>query len=167
MISPDSTEARINPDEVLATSGGDWRNVKDQASAMRECVKMLHRYIEEGVSFNQETTLSGKSVFAAVRSAKKHGYSIKLFYIGVESADLAIKRVHQRVEKGGHGIDDATVRRRYSVSMEALKRIIPLCDVVEIFDNSIELTSVAKYKDGKWVEFDGRCQWLASCFNVS
>ena len=88
------------------------------------------------------------------------GYTIKLFYIGLESPELAIKRVHQRVKKGGHGIDDLTVRRRYSVSMNALKNIIPLCDVAELFDNSIELTSVAKYKNGEWLEFDYDCKWL-------
>lgn len=160
VVSQAPDEARINPDEILLKNGGDWKNTNDQIAAMQECVKKLHQYIKDGVSFNQETTLSGRSIFSTVQKARENGYLIKLFYIGLESADLAVQRVQQRVQKGGHGIDEATVRKRYSVSMTALRTIIPLCDVVEIFDNTSEFTSVAKYKNGEWIEFDFSCKWL-------
>ncbi len=160
VVSQAPDEARINPDEILLKNGGDWRNTNDQIAAMQECVRKLHQYIEDGVSFNQETTLSGRSIFSTVQKARENGYLIKLFYIGLENADLAVQRVQQRVQKGGHGIDEATVRKRYSVSMTALRTIIPLCDIVEIFDNTSEFTSVAKYKNGEWIEFDFSCKWL-------
>lgn len=51
-----SNENRINPDEILVSNGGDWRNIKDQARAGMEAVRRLDYYINNGLPFNQETT---------------------------------------------------------------------------------------------------------------
>lgn len=119
-----NTMPRINIDEILK-SFGDWRNASDLMKAGKIAVKRLSQYLEEGVTFNQETTLCGRSIFRSIRVAKERGYLIEMHYVGVESIEIAKQRIAERVEAGGHGIPDKDVERRYSESLENLKEILP------------------------------------------
>ena len=150
---------RVNSDEILKENGGDWRNSTDQAKAMKEAVGRINEYFNKGVSFNQETTLTGRTIINHIRRAREQGYYVKLCYVGLDSADLALERIAQRVAKGGHGIPEADVRRRYEQSLENLKEIIPICDEVNIYDNTHYFTCVAHYDAGK-ISFRKECEWL-------
>lgn len=81
---------RINTDEIVREFG-DWQNVSDVMKAGK---------IAE-ISFNQETTLCGKSIIRNIQRAKELGYTIELHYVGVDSVDIAKERVKKRVSKGG------------------------------------------------------------------
>ena len=72
----------------------------------REAVKLIKLYIDEKISFNQETTLSGRSIINNIKRAKQKGYTIILNYIGVDNSETAKSRVDLRVRKGGHEIHD-------------------------------------------------------------
>ena len=61
---------RVNTDEILREFG-DWRNVADVMTAGRIAVKKIAQYFDEGVTFNQETTLCGKSILNNIEKAKK------------------------------------------------------------------------------------------------
>lgn len=47
---------RVNTDEILREIG-DWRNMIDVMTAGKMAVKKIARYFDEGITFNQETTL--------------------------------------------------------------------------------------------------------------
>lgn len=151
---------RVNPDEILISNGGDWRNEKDQITAGREAVRRINYFIQQGISFNQETTLTGQSILRNIQKAKEQGFNIKLYYIGLNSPELAVERVKGRVAKGGHGIPEDTIRKRYETSLDMLTRVLPLCDRATIYDNSTKLDKIARYKDGKWELFNKKCQWF-------
>ena len=53
---------RVNSDEIVISNGGDWRNQSDQAKAMKMAVKLIKDCMNKSVSFNQETTLTGRSM---------------------------------------------------------------------------------------------------------
>ncbi len=162
-------EARINADEILKNRGGDWRNVNDQGAALREAILRVNAYIENGISFNQETTLAGRGIINTIRRVKDAGYCVALNYVGVESADIAVRRVNQRVKKGGHGIAEADIRRRYDRSLAALSHVIPYCDDIDIFDNSSDedmFRRVAVYTEGDWVYIDDHCEWLMKALGL-
>lgn len=129
---------RINPDEILREFGGDWRNFTDQAKSARLAVKMIETCISKEISFNQETTLAGSPVsqIKKIKRAKKNGFSIQLIYISLESSDIAIKRIAERVKRNGHGIPDDLVRKRYEKSLKNLHLVLPYCDAVDIYDNT-------------------------------
>lgn len=150
---------RVNSDEILKQMGGNWENNTDQANAMKEAVRRINEYLKKGISFNQETTLTGNSIINNIRKAKEQGYAVKVYYVGLESADLAVQRVGKRVSQGGHGIEEEDIRRRYKQSLENLKKIIPVCDIVEIYDNTKNFTSVATYKNGQQI-LKKDCEWL-------
>ncbi len=141
-------EFRINADEILAESNGDWRNAADRLSAGKKAVERLDSYIEEGISFNQETTLCGNSILNSITKAKRDGYMIEVHYIGLSSAELAKERVAIRVAAGGHGVDEADIDRRYKQSFVNLVKILPICNLVVLYDNTKELRRFAIYKDG-------------------
>ena len=126
---------RINTDEIVRTFG-DWENPKDQMTAGRMAIKMRNEYIQNGETFNQESTLTGKSILKTIDILKEQGYEINLYYVGVESAEIAKERVKNRVSKGGHDIPEETIEKRYHESLKNLKDIILKCDNVEVYDNS-------------------------------
>ncbi|MCI8670391.1 MAG: AAA family ATPase [Lachnospiraceae bacterium] len=134
----DAGMKRVNADEILMESGGDWRNVKDIMTASKEAIHRVNRYLTEGISFCQETTLSGRSIFNNIKKAKERGFSIMLLYVGVDSPELAIERVKARVRNGGHGVSEEDIRRRYYRSLDNLKAVLPYCDCIKIYDNSGE-----------------------------
>ena len=161
-IPHDNLGVRINSDEILVANGGDWRNTKDQAEAMKKTVRLIKDCIKKGISFNQETTLSGRSIINNILNAKKSGFKIKLHYVGLESSKLAIQRVADRVNKGGHGIPKEDIERRYNTSLSNLKEVIPLVDNLYIYDNSKyrDLQNVAQLDGSNIVSINHDCDWI-------
>jgi len=144
---------RINMDEIVR-GFGSWKNPKDVSKAGLLAVKKLKEYLEAGITFNQETTLCGRSIFRNIDIAKARGYEVILYYVGLDNVEIAKERVRQRVKAGGHGIPEADIERRYSESLENLKKMIPVCDSVLLFDNTESFVKVAKYEHGRCVEKD-------------
>ena len=81
---------RVNTDEIVREFGR-WDNPADSIKAGKIAVKKVKNNIEEGVSFNQETTLCGNSIISNILKAKEKGFIIELHYVGVESPEIAKK----------------------------------------------------------------------------
>lgn len=107
---------RLNTDEIVKERGWDWRDATAQLRAGRELLRRQKECLEKGVSFNQETTLSGVSILKAIQTAKAQGYLIRMRYVGVSSAEIAKERVSKRIAMGGHGVSGETIDRRYNAS---------------------------------------------------
>lgn len=58
----------------------------------------------------------------------------------------------ERVRNGGHGIPEQDIDRRYVESLKNLQEILPLCDRVELYDNTNEFRQVAIFRNGSCVE---------------
>lgn len=144
---------RVNIDEI-ALSMGSWRDTLVQIKASREAIKRINVYIEAGVSFHQETTLPGATLLRCIKDAKNAGFLVRLYFVGVDSCDTAIERVHQRVAQGGHGIDDSVIRRRYQSMPERLTELLPLCDAVIFYDNTLRFRQIGIMRRGKIVDLD-------------
>ena len=140
---------RLNSDEILHSLGLDWKDTSAQILAGKKLLQLQKECLSNGVSFNQETTLSGQSIFNAITKAKELGYAIHLRYVGVANPEIAKERVAQRIARGGHGVSDGTLERRFSTSKENFIKIYPLCDSIIIYDNTEQMTCVASIKAGK------------------
>ncbi len=67
------------------------------------------------------------------------GYRVELVYLRVPSADFSVARVARRVARGGHGIPEEALRRRYLLSHEYLETVYkPIVDSWEVFASSDE-----------------------------
>jgi predicted ABC-type ATPase len=145
----------IDVDKLAAKEGGD--NLK----AARIAIARIHRFIDDGITFSQETTLSGHMVERTIREAKDHDYLIHLFYVGLSSAEESIRRIQNRVEKGGHDIPTEDVIRRYSERFPSLARILPYCDEVKFYDNENQFCNVAEFRNGELTyKSDYKPQWI-------
>lgn len=160
-------QKRVNSDEILKEKKGDWKNGIDQAEAMKEAVRRIKQYLDEGISFNQETTLAGNGIIQNMKKAKEKGFTVVMFYVGLASNDLAVERVASRVRKGGHGINEEDIRRRYEISLKNLKSAIGICDEVHIYDNTEDFRQVASFKDGSLVQYYEKCEWLEKVLAVN
>lgn len=139
---------RVNIDEIVRENG-DWRNMADVMRAGKIAVQKIQQYFEQGISFNQETTLCGNSIIRNIEKAKKLGYQIELHYVGVSSVEIAKERIAYRVAHGGHGIPDQDVERRYIESLEKLKKVIGLSDIAILYDNTEGFNRFAVYQNAK------------------
>ena len=114
-------------------------------------IRKINEFLAKNISFSQETTLSGYRPERTVRQAKGNGYTVRLFYVGLNSAEESVKRVQNRAVKGGHSIDATDVERRYGKRFDDLAKVIPYCDEVRFFDNENGFAEVGEYKNGELI----------------
>jgi len=108
--------AFLNADEIakeLEQQGYEQAMIK----AGRIFFKNLNEWLNEGKSFVVETTLSGTYINKVAERAIAKGYTVKVIYIFLESAELCVQRVEDRVKKGGHDVPIADIKRRYGRSL--------------------------------------------------
>lgn len=145
----------IDPDKIAA---------ENQCGAVEAGKIAIHRmedYLQKGITFTQESTLSGRRVLNTVKKAKEAGYVIRLFYVGLNTVDESLRRIRNRVEKGGHNIPSSDVQRRFDARFSTLLEFLPYCDEGLLFDNENGFQAVAQYKNGKiQVMEERRPQWL-------
>lgn len=144
---------RVSVDDIAA-SLGDWRDTLVQLKAARSAMTLLGDLIKEGISINQETTLPGEAIVRFAKQAREAGYLITLYFVGIENVEMAIERVKERVARGGHGIEEAVIRKRFSALSANLARLVPYCDVVYLYDNSTRFRQVAVMRGGVMVDID-------------
>lgn len=97
----------------------------------------IRNHARLGESFAFETTLSGRYYARLIPQWQLSGYSVKLFFLKLVSPELAIARVRQRVQNGGHNVPEPVIRRRFAgglVNFDALYK--PVVDEWALYDNS-------------------------------
>ncbi len=81
--------------------------------AGRIMLKRLDVLTAQRRDFAFETTLAGRGLVGRLKALRDSGWTSRLLYFWLESADVAVARVASRVQTGGHSIPEATIRRRY------------------------------------------------------
>ena len=105
--------------------------------AGRTVLERIAEFTEAGSDFAFETTLSGRSYVPLLRGVKKAGFRLHMFYLWIPSPDLALLRIRDRVESGGHDVPARIVRRRFGRTLGNLFTLYrPLLDTLHFFDNS-------------------------------
>lgn len=115
----------------------------------KAALKKINECIEKGISFTQETTLSGRKTEITAKEVKEKGYHVRLFYIGLDTAAESLARIANRVRRGGHNIPENDVERRFEGRWEAVAKILPYCDEAEFYDNDNGFVKVAEYRNGE------------------
>ena len=126
----------VNADEIAR--GLSPFNPEDVAiEAGRLMLQRIEALLERGETFSIETTLATKSYINLVCRAKSKGYSVKVVFFRLNSPELAIQRVAERVAKGGHNIPVPVIRRRYIAGISNLFHLfMKEVDYWDIYDNS-------------------------------
>ena len=87
-------------------------------------------------NFNQETTLCGKSILNLFKELKSKDYKIQLYYVGVNTPQITKERVRARVAKGGHGVDERIIDKRFNETLRNITKVFKFCDKIILFDNT-------------------------------
>lgn len=145
----------IDTDKITADSDGD--RIKGGKAA----IERINNSLNKGINFTQETTLSGVRTLKTIKKAIEKDYYIKLYYIGIDTAEESIRRIKNRVEKGGHDIPQEDVIRRYNKRFDDLLTILPYCNEVHFFDNGNGFSEVAEYRNGRLIiKKDNPPEWI-------
>ena len=107
----------VNSDEfakALSPFGPEQASIQ----ASRLMVKKIDYLLKRNADFGIETTLATRSLLKIVRYAQSIGYSCTLLFFWLNSPDLAISRIRDRVAAGGHNIPEDTVKRRYRIGLK-------------------------------------------------
>lgn len=137
-VLPDILDCRefVNADEIAR--GLSPFNPESMAiEAGRLMLSRIDDLLSKGESFAIETTLATKSYINLVHRAQTQGYTVRLLFFWLNSPELALLRIAERVAKGGHNIPEPIARRRYVAGINNLfKLFMSQVDYWAIFDNS-------------------------------
>jgi predicted ABC-type ATPase len=129
----------INPD-LLAQRIADHERIPLLPDANIAAVTRIETWLYASVATHQtvgvETVLSTPKYRALVDRAHAEGFSVRLIYVFLETAQLNVERVRQRVKKGGHDVAEASIRDRRRRSFVELAWFFEHADHVDIYDNS-------------------------------
>lgn len=124
--------------------------VRHAYDAARLAAARRDALLERRSSFATETVFSHESKVELVRTAAERGYLVTLHVVAVP-ADLAVARVANRVEHGGHAVPEGKVRERYRRLWGHVADAIALADRTRVYDNAAAATPfrpVAEFERG-------------------
>lgn len=115
---PEMLECRefVNSDE-FAKSLSPFDPSAASVMASRMMLLKIRYLLDRNVDFAIETTLATRSLLGIIQQARDSGYTVTLLYFWLNSPELAVKRVKDRVAAGGHNIPEDVIRRRYRMGL--------------------------------------------------
>lgn len=131
-----------NADDMVASTG--MSNMDAAVLADRK------RYdsIEARKDFTFETVLSSNYKLDILRTAKDNGYFIKGVFVLTRDPSINKARVMSRVASGGHDVDETKIVDRYHKSIENIKQLFELCDILHVYDNTlVPFRIIRKHKE--------------------
>lgn len=136
----------VNGDVIARTAG------LDETRAARQAITRLDALMREQKDFVFETTLSSHHAIALMRRARDCGYEVGLVFVALGGVDLNVRRVGERVSRGGHHIPENVIRRRHPKAFSNLARAVPLAHGTLIYDNSTQVPDLLLRIDGGVIE---------------
>ena len=106
-VGADAIAASLDPEDPTSA----------RIEAGRRFIRSVNDWIANKRSCVVESTLSGRSFRNLVIAARKDGFEITIVFVFVDSVDVCIARVAERVRKGGHNVPEPDIRRRYNRSI--------------------------------------------------
>ena len=128
-VNADLIAAGLSPlkPELAALAGG------------RLLLRELDRLAAAKADFAFESTLSGLTYASRIRKWKASGYRIEIVFLRLVSVPLALKRIADRVQQGGHHVPAIDVKRRFRRGWNNFQTTYrPLADAWVVYENSTE-----------------------------
>lgn len=131
-----------NADDMVKTVG------MSNAVAAVLADEKRYKTIAEKRDFTFETVLSSGYKLKILNKAKEEGYFIKGVFVLTVDPNINIARVEARVASGGHDVEREKIVERYTKSLKNIPALMDLCDILHVYDNSVEpVRIIRKHKD--------------------
>jgi predicted ABC-type ATPase len=149
VLQPELHLEFVNADVIAAehwpdAPGSHAYEAAEMAATRREELVASRR------SFATETVFSHQSKVEFVMAAVEAGYLVTLHVIAVPE-DMAVDRVDNRVENGGHAVPEVKIRERYGRLWVHVREAIGLVEHAYVYDNTAAATPfrpVAEFERG-------------------
>ena len=143
--------ADVIASELRAARGAPGRGIDRIAFERADAARRA--FVRDRTSFCTETVFSDPvgAKLGLLRTARHGGFHVILVFLGLDSPELCVARVVQRVATGGHDVPDEKLLERYPRTLANLRAAIPIVDEAFLFDNSSDLEPfrlVAIYRAG-------------------
>ena len=102
-LSADLIAAELRPDHPEAV----------RVQAGKRFLQRLDTLIRDRASLIVETTLAGSSFRRIFERLRQAGYSTRIAFVFLDTPELCVRRVKERVQKGGHDVPTQDVVRRF------------------------------------------------------
>lgn len=121
-----------------------------------------HLLIVQNKSFSFETVMSHTSKIEEIKQVVSLGYNAYLYFVCIDSPEVNVSRVNNRVEKGGHEVAEDKIIDRYYRTLENLHLALPHCYRAYLFDNSgkEQLLIAEVYKGSMELKTDKLPNWF-------
>lgn len=130
-----------NADAMVSATG----MTNEEAALLAD--QMRYASIDAKEDFTFETVLSSHYKLDLLEKAKAEGYFIKCIFVLTVHPSVNVARVAARVAHGGHHVDEDKIRSRYYKSLENISRLMELCDILHVYDNTEEpIRIIRKHK---------------------
>lgn len=144
----------INADDIKEKQKSTDLDSAIEAEKLREFCLAEHR------SFTFETVLSTDRNLSLLTRAKELGYHIECVFVLTINAELNVFRVRSRELSGGHSVPPDKIRSRYVKSLANIPKLLALCDIFRIVDNS-DMPETIYFKDNGGVQIRPNRYWSA------
>jgi predicted ABC-type ATPase len=124
----------INPDEIAATLDLPEPARSRQAQAIADFQR--DRCLASKSSFSFETVMSHPSKVNFMIRAHDAGYDVTLYFVCTSNPEINIRRVENRVRRGGHDVPHERIVSRYWRTLELLPHAALVARRTVLFDNS-------------------------------
>ena len=139
----------VNADVIAAERWPESQSEHAYA-ASRAAADERAKRLAAGSSFITETVFSHPSKLDLVDDAIARGYLVHLHVI-LLPVDVAVRRVAERVQHGGHDVPEQKIRERYARLWDLIAKARSTSHRTEFFDNSTASSPfrrVAEYEHG-------------------
>jgi predicted ABC-type ATPase len=135
---PDFVQCRefLNAD-LIAAGLSPFAPETQNLRAGRLVLERIAELAKEQADFGFETTLAGRTYVKLLGDMQANGYRLGLFFLWLPSAEMAVARVENRVQQGGHPVAPVDVQRRYAAGLRSFFQLYsPLVDSWWLYDAS-------------------------------
>ncbi|WP_313398704.1 AAA family ATPase [Stenotrophomonas sp.] len=112
-----------------------WPLQDANATAWQEGTHRLRAAMADNRDYAFETTLGANTIPKLLREACQQ-HEVTVWFCGLESIELHLQRVAERVANGGHDIPEEKIRQRYDSSRLNLIELLPHLTTLHVYDNS-------------------------------
>ncbi len=129
----------LKPSGLRFVNADDLANrLKVDAYRAAEAADVIRRLlVDSRESFIFETVFSDPvgDKLGFLKDAERRGYTVALFFVGIDGPATSEERISIRVAKGGHDVPREKLASRYKRVMENLRRALVELSNVRVYDN--------------------------------
>ena len=140
----------VNADDIKKA------NLCTDMEAALKAEELRESLVDRLEDFTFETVLSTDRNLKLLNKAKEKGYFVRGIYVLTANPDVNVMRVKVRESFGGHGVPEDKIRSRYDKALQLIPRLVEVCDILHIYDNTKEPFRIFKKRKDVFFYWENR-----------